>query len=164
MFRKTMPSNRIGCDRGRALRMTVAVPLLAMLALHDAGAQELDLAWYTVDGGGTMFSSGAAFELGGTVGQADSGILAGGDFSLSGGFWRPPEFVCVTCAGDMNGDGFVDGDDIDPFVAATFGESGGASQPCADMDGDGDIDADDVILLVARLLGIEPFGPDPACS
>ena len=34
-----------------------------------------------------MWSAGGAYTLGGTVGQPDAGVLSGGDYILSGGFW-----------------------------------------------------------------------------
>ena len=46
------------------------------------------LNWWTVDGGGWTFSSGAGFTLSGTAGQADAGSLTGGAYTLGGGFWR----------------------------------------------------------------------------
>ena len=50
----------------------------------DAG---YEMAWYTVDGGGATFSAGGVYSLGGTIGQPDPGLLAGGDYNLGGGFW-----------------------------------------------------------------------------
>ena len=51
-----------------------------------------DLTWNTIDGGGAMFSTGGAYSLGGTIGQPDAGLLSGGSYTLSGGFWNsPPE-------------------------------------------------------------------------
>jgi hypothetical protein len=46
-----------------------------------------DLGWNTVDGGGGTFSSGGAYRLGGTIGQADAGLMVGGGYGLAGGFW-----------------------------------------------------------------------------
>ncbi|MFW5942760.1 MAG: hypothetical protein ACOCXI_13245, partial [Chloroflexota bacterium] len=58
---------------------------------------------YTLDrtvvaGGGETFSSGGAYTLGGTAGQAAAGDLSGGDYTLMAGFWHgnvidppPPE-------------------------------------------------------------------------
>jgi hypothetical protein len=46
-----------------------------------------DLTWHTVDGGGATFSTGGSYSLGGTIGQADSGVMSGGAYSLAGGFW-----------------------------------------------------------------------------
>ncbi len=46
-----------------------------------------DLSWYTIDGGGATFSTGGSYSLGGTIGQADAGVLSGGTYQLNGGFW-----------------------------------------------------------------------------
>ena len=68
--------------------------ILLLLAVGSAAALaqsggSFDLAWYTVDGGGRAWSAGAGggFVLGGTTGQPDAGLLAGGAFGLAGGFW-----------------------------------------------------------------------------
>ena len=42
--------------------------------------------WYTVDGGGGTSSAGI-FTLQGTAGQPDAGVLTGGGYTLTGGFW-----------------------------------------------------------------------------
>jgi hypothetical protein len=39
-----------------------------------------------VDGGGNR-SSGGAYVLDGTIGQADAGALTGGSFALTDGYW-----------------------------------------------------------------------------
>ena len=44
----------------------------------------------THDGGGGN-STGGTFSLGSTIGQPDAGHLAGGSFTLIGGFWTPLE-------------------------------------------------------------------------
>jgi hypothetical protein len=54
-------------------------------APHSLG---YDLIWWTVDGGGVTFSTGAGCTLGGTAGQPDAGVLSGGGYVLGGGFWR----------------------------------------------------------------------------
>ena len=46
-----------------------------------------ELSWYTIDGGGATFSTGGSYSLGGTIGQADAGVLSGGSYQLNGGFW-----------------------------------------------------------------------------
>jgi hypothetical protein len=52
-------------------------------------AQEgYDLSWWTVDGGGQMYRLDGGYQLGGTIGQPDAGVLAGGGYTLGGGFWR----------------------------------------------------------------------------
>ncbi len=48
------------------------------------------LDWWTMDGGGEVFTSGGSWELSGTVGQWDasaSGAASGGTWELTGGFW-----------------------------------------------------------------------------
>ena len=70
---------------------TGVLAALALLALvstvlaQSGGAY--DLTWNTVDGGGYTFSTGQGYTLGGTAGQTDAGLLAGGDYTLGGGFW-----------------------------------------------------------------------------
>jgi len=91
---------------------------LAVVGLGGASASAtFDLSWYTIDGGGAMFSTGGNYSLGGTIGQHDAGVMSGGTFTLVGGFWALPTSPAL-CPGDMNCDGVVDFDDIDPFVAA----------------------------------------------
>ena len=61
--------------------------LSAAVALAQSGGV-YDLSWSSVDGGGYTFSSGGDYTLGGTIGQPDAGLLSGGNYSLSGGFWH----------------------------------------------------------------------------
>lgn len=63
-----------------------AVLLLVPVALAQSGGS-YDLTWNTVDSGGTTFSTGGDYSLGGTIGQPDAGLLTGGDYTLAGGFW-----------------------------------------------------------------------------
>lgn len=44
--------------------------------------------WWSAGGGGT--SSGGVYRLSGTTGQPDAGTLAGGPYTLAGGFWGAP--------------------------------------------------------------------------
>ena len=76
------------------MTMTRRAPKLilgAVLALTSATGltDDFDLDWYTIDGGGEMWTTGGDFELSGTIGQHDAStvVLAGGDFELTGGFW-----------------------------------------------------------------------------
>ena len=50
---------------------------LACALTPAAFAQEFDLSWRTIDGGGG-YSAAGGFELEGTIGQPDAGQLAGG--------------------------------------------------------------------------------------
>jgi uncharacterized repeat protein (TIGR01451 family) len=58
-----------------------------MLAAPPAAAQ-YEVAWWTVDGGGTANTAGGPYTLSGTVGQPDAGGPdAGGSYVLNSGFW-----------------------------------------------------------------------------
>ncbi len=89
------PRGRCDSPRGRVapLHRRHTLSILILLALLLASSVVLAqsggwaLTWWTVDGGGYTFSSGGDYILGGTVGQPDAGMLSGGDFALSGGFW-----------------------------------------------------------------------------
>ena len=68
-------------------RTTVLVTIALLLIISTALARSgYDLSWWTVDGGGGT-ASGGSYTLVGTIGQPDAGILAGGDYTLGGGFW-----------------------------------------------------------------------------
>ena len=80
-------------------RAAILVALVALLVLasfvlaqgQTRGAAPADpgydLSWWTVDGGGTTSGTGGGYSLGGTAGQSDAGMLAGGGYTLAGGFW-----------------------------------------------------------------------------
>ncbi len=68
------------------LLLCLLLLLLPAVALAQSG-DGYDLSWNTIDCGGHTFSSGGGYTLGGTVGQPDAGVLAGGDYTLAGGFW-----------------------------------------------------------------------------
>jgi hypothetical protein len=67
------------------LTSAVALPALGTAVAQRDGPFELTRA--TVAGGGYTFSTGGYFTVGGTIGQPDAGLMMGGDFTLSGGFW-----------------------------------------------------------------------------
>src|SRR5881397_2771981 len=95
------------------LRILIVAILACLGATGIARAQSYDLSWNTIDGGGGT-STGGTFTLSGTIGQPDAQtppVMAGGTFTLAGGFWAGVADVC-TCLGDMNGDGTRDGRDI----------------------------------------------------
>ena len=72
------------------LGVGVLLPLVGLVGLAQGG---YELSWWTVDGGGQMYSIGGGYELGGTIGQPDAGVLTGGGYTLGGGFWRGGEVV-----------------------------------------------------------------------
>ena len=52
-----------------------------------ASGQNYSIAWYKIAGGGGT-STGATYQVTGTIGQPDaSGAMTGGNYSLTGGFW-----------------------------------------------------------------------------
>jgi len=65
-----------------------ALPALFSLLLPAVGfAQSYSIDWYKVAGGGGT-STGAAYQVSGTVGQPDAGsAMSGGQYSVTGGFW-----------------------------------------------------------------------------
>ena len=76
-------SKRVCYLIGSLLALAVLAPAL-VLAQSGGG---YDLTWNTVDGGGYTYSAGGPYALGGTIGQPDAGAMAGGAFTLAGGFW-----------------------------------------------------------------------------
>ncbi len=46
-----------------------------------------ELTWHVIAGEGATSSTGGTYSLTGTIGQADTGMMSGGGYSLSGGFW-----------------------------------------------------------------------------
>ena len=49
-------------------------------------AQEFQLDWFTLAGGGSL-SSGGNYSLVGNIGQSAVNMISGGDYSIDGGFW-----------------------------------------------------------------------------
>ena len=138
----------------------------AALLVSAASAQDFAVDWWTVDGGGEMFTTGGDFELSGTVGQPDANttVMTGGDFELAGGFWpgaaaMEPQFEL----GDLNCDGSVNGLDIDPFVLVLtstppeypeyYAQHPDCDPLLADCNTDGSINGLDIDPFVAILTG-----------
>ena len=120
------------------------------LLLASASFAQLEIDWYTIDGGGGMNSVGGNLELSGTIGQPDAGPntpMTGGNLELVGGFWTVP--IGCACPGDLDGDGGKNGRDIQQFVGCLIA---GGSCSCADVDGIGGVDFGDVSVLVSDLL------------
>jgi hypothetical protein len=104
--------------------------------------------------------TGGGFELSSGVGQPEAGVsMAGGDYELTGGFWVVATVAPELHPGDMNCDGAINFDDIDPFVLALTGQAAYEAQypDCnwlnADCNGDGLVDFDDIDGFVAVLAG-----------
>jgi hypothetical protein len=67
------------------LFLSILLLLLISPFVHAANETSYSITWWTVDSGG--ISTGGDFRLYGTAGQADAGLMQGGDFTLQGGFW-----------------------------------------------------------------------------
>jgi hypothetical protein len=65
---------------------SLALGLTILLLPATLPAQNLNIDWYKVAGGGGSSANGQ-FSVNGTVGQPDAGAMSGGQFSLTGGFW-----------------------------------------------------------------------------
>ncbi|MGD2039846.1 MAG: hypothetical protein PVH11_03405 [Anaerolineae bacterium] len=85
----TIPGKLLLLALVAGLALLIAAPLVTQAG--DGPSATLGtgygLTWSTVDGGGYTFSRGGGYTLGGTAGQPDAGLLTGGGYQLSGGFW-----------------------------------------------------------------------------
>ena len=109
----------------RAVLLTIL--LLLSVALRQTIGQ-YEITWSTIDGGGGQ-SNGGQYVLTGTIGQPDAAYSAGAQYELLGGFWPGGPFCFVDfkdfarfaehwlasgsgLAGDLDGDGDVDPEDL----------------------------------------------------
>lgn len=134
----------------RILAISPMVVFPVAIVIASAPALDIQMSRWTVDAGGTTDSTGGSFELSGTMGQADAGVMTGGDFELTGGFWfRLPH-------NDCNSDGWVDLIDYDDFDGCLSGPSGGVAAPrcnCFDLDSDNDVDLADTARFQIAFTG-----------
>ena len=135
----------------KLIRQTaIGVMMLAAVWRGTASADDFDVSRFTIDGGGAMFSTGADFDVSGTIGQPEAGTLTGGDFVLIGGFW----FSIVP--DDCNADGAVNLHDYGDFESCLSGPGDTLSLSdcrCFDLDGDNDIDLRDVARFQTEFNG-----------
>jgi hypothetical protein len=137
----------------RLVTGTVAITVVMIVAI--AGAQDLTIDWYTVDGGGG-YSAGGDFELDGTIGQPDAGVtMSGGDVTLAGGYWAGGQVPGPDLPGDCDGDGSINSTDFAFFEACLLGPdaSFGTSCGCTDFDADSDTDLADVAAFQTHVTG-----------
>jgi hypothetical protein len=67
--------------------MKKIVLLFSLLIPAIGFAQQYSIDWYKIAGGGGT-STGATYQVSGTIGQPDAGgPMTGGNYSLTGGFW-----------------------------------------------------------------------------
>jgi hypothetical protein len=60
--------------------------LVGLLAPICAQSQSYQIDWFTIDGGGGT-STGGVYQISGTIGQPDAGVMSGGNYTVTGGFW-----------------------------------------------------------------------------
>ncbi len=73
----------------RGLRSVTALCLCASVVFFGsfaAHAQNYAIDWFNISGGGGT-STGSVYSVTGTIGQPDTGISSGGNYTLEGGFW-----------------------------------------------------------------------------
>src|SRR6516164_922401 len=75
-------------SRGEDKRGKVGIALLLLvMGLAVTRAQNFSIDWFKIAGGGGT-STNSQYSLSGTIGQHDAGgPMAGGNYSLAGGFW-----------------------------------------------------------------------------
>jgi hypothetical protein len=67
--------------------MKTSLSILLLLAASAVHAQQYSIGWYKVAGGGGA-STGATYQVSGTIGQPEAGgAMSGGQYSVTGGFW-----------------------------------------------------------------------------
>ena len=67
--------------------MKKIISTLSLIAtVTTTSAQSYSIDWHTIDGGGGT-STGGVYSVNGTIGQPDVGKMAGGTYTLDGGYW-----------------------------------------------------------------------------
>jgi hypothetical protein len=66
--------------------MIKSILILALLVPAWLSAQNYSIDGSKIAGGGSV-STGGVYSVSGTIGQPDAGAMAGGNYSLVGGFW-----------------------------------------------------------------------------
>ena len=66
---------------------TISWVLALVVTAVSAHAQSYSINWHKIAGGGGV-SAGGTYQINGTIGQPEaSGIMTGGNYSVTGGFW-----------------------------------------------------------------------------
>ena len=123
--------------------------LILLVCVGATMADDFEISRSTIDGGGTMHTTGGTFELSGTIGQPAAGAMSGGSYDLSGGVWFP------LAPADCNEDGGVSLLDYEAFATCLTGPATSVVSGCEcyDIDHSGTVDMRDVTELQAALTG-----------
>lgn len=117
--------------------------LLAIPMICTQAGAEYEISSYTIDGGGDT-SENNDYSLSATIGQPDAGIMTGGEYTLSGGFWSS---LAIPCLVDMT--------DLLNFVDDWVAREG--TFP-GDLNVDGDVNLIDFSILTSFWLTTCPNG------
>lgn len=110
----------------------------------DAFGSGFTMDWHSIDGGGGVAAEpSGAFSLIGSIGQADAGTMAGGTFTLTGGFLAIEGNARPPCLADLDRDGAVGPPDLAILLGA-WGNPGGAE----DLSGNGAVGPEDIGILL----------------
>ncbi len=125
--------------------MTLLAPILLLVLGAISTSADHVIDWYTIDGGGQMWTSTANFELSTTFGQTDTDgslTMRGATLSLTGGFWP---ISATSFPGDCTDDGTIDLADYAIMETCLAGPEieVDVGCHCADLDGDTDSDLAD---------------------
>ena len=129
-----------------ALACTVILTTLVAVA----GEPGYQMTRSTISSGGTTSRTGGDYQMSSTIGQSQSNVLEGGDFSLDGGFWYG------IALGDCEADGFVDLIDHMQFFDCVTGPDTASEADeckCYDIDLSGTIDLLDFADVQAAFTG-----------
>lgn len=123
-----------------------------------ADGYEID--WYTIDDGGVTWSTGGAYEQGGTIGQPDAGTSSGGTYQLTGGFWSAST-CCGTDADSLDDEACTCDSCVNGFCVHDSTTYGNAS-----CDAGGVIDLDDILCVITGFGNFEdcPNGDIVPCE
>ena len=87
---------------------TALIATFAVTGFAQSASAQFSIDWYTIDGGGGT-STGGTFELSGTIGQHDAGVMSGGGYTLTGGYWSGAgEASCYADCDPSTGKGVLD--------------------------------------------------------
>lgn len=118
----------------------IVLLLLPFLGASSLLADDYDISWSTIDGGGGT-STGGNYSLSGTIGQPDAGEMAGGDYVLAGGFWSG----WIAC--------WVDLPELERFLTEWLLKESEVGHPLdADLNHDGEVNLADYNLFVGSWL------------